>query len=77
MSAEDEVTRPKAVRLSVNISTGTAATFRSLIAAKGVTATEGVRRAIAVWAFFEAEIAAGNRLAVIERDGTVRNVELT
>jgi len=78
VSSEDEAAAaPKAVRLSVNISAGTAATFRSLIAAKGVTATEGVRRAIAVWAFCEEETAAGNRLAVIEHDGTVREVELT
>lgn len=64
------------MKLAVNISDETARTFRRLIAAKSISITEGVRRAIAVWAFVEDEIKAGNKIAVVESDGTVRNVAL-
>jgi len=64
------------VRLSVNVSGETAEAFRSLIARKGLSVTEGVRRAIMVWKFIEDEIAAGNALAVIEPDGAIRKVTL-
>lgn len=64
------------VRLSVNVSHATARAFRELIGRKGITITEGVRRAIAVWRFVEAETAAGNRLAVITQAGTVHEVTL-
>lgn len=64
------------VRLSVNISAETAETFKALAARKGLTITEATRRAIAVWKFAEDEVAAGNDLAVIEKDGEVRKVVL-
>ena len=64
------------VRLSVNLSTETAETFKTLTGRKGLTITEGIRRAIAVWKFVEGETAAGNTLAVIEADGSVRKVML-
>ena len=48
------------VRLSINLSTETAETFKALAGRKGLTITEGIRRAIAVWKFAEDEVAAGN-----------------
>lgn len=62
-------------RLSVNVSSKTAADLRELAARHG-SVTEAVRRAVAVLTFAEAEVAAGNRLAVIEAGGTVRKVDL-
>jgi hypothetical protein len=64
------------VRLSVNLSEDTAAAFRAVVGRRGLTITDGIRRAIRVWKFVEDEIAAGNVLAVIEADGSVRKVVL-
>lgn len=64
------------VRLSVNLSSESAETFRALLKRKGLTITEGIRRAIAVWKFVEDETYKGNQIAVIERDGTMRTVVL-
>lgn len=64
------------VRLSVNLSGETAEVFRSLIARKGLSVTEGIRRAVRVWRFAEDEVAAGNELAVIGPDGIIRKVTL-
>lgn len=64
------------VKLNANISDQTARNFRELIRGKDISIGEGVRRATAVWKFVEDEIAAGNKLAVVEPDGTVRPVTL-
>lgn len=64
------------VRLSVNLSNETAQTFRALIRHRGLSITEGIRRAIAVWKFVEDETSKGNQLAVIEHDESVRKVVL-
>jgi len=64
------------VRLSVNLSIETAEIFRSLIERKGLSISEGIRRAIAVWKFLEDEQSRGNQVAVIEQDDTVRKVVL-
>lgn len=66
----------RSVRLSVNLSVESAETFKALIKRKGLTITEGIRRAIAVWKFVEDEIHNGNQMAVIERDGSIRKVVL-
>jgi hypothetical protein len=71
----DEMPSP-VVRLSVNVSTETAEAFKSAARRKGLTITEGARRAIAVWKFVEDEAAAGNELAVIEPGGSVHKVVL-
>lgn len=63
-------------RLSINLSTETANAFKELIGRKGLTLTEGIRRAIAVWQFLEDETSKGNEVAVIKEDGTVRKVIL-
>jgi hypothetical protein len=64
------------VRLSVNLSIETAEVFKSLIERKGLSITEGIRRAIAVWKFLEDEKSRGNEIAVIEPDNSVRKVVL-
>jgi hypothetical protein len=63
-------------RLSINLSTETADAFRELAERKGLSITEGIRRAIAAWQFLEDETSKGNQIAVIERDGSVRKVVL-
>jgi hypothetical protein len=64
------------VRLSVNLGSETAEIFRELIERKGLSISEGVRRAIAVWKFLEDEKALGNQIAVVEPDESVRKVVL-
>jgi hypothetical protein len=64
------------VRLSINLSAETADAFKALIERKGITITEGIRRAITVWKFLEDETAKGNQIAVIEQDGNTRKVVL-
>jgi hypothetical protein len=68
--------RDRFVRLSVNLSIETAEIFKSLIERKGLSITEGIRRAIAVWKFLEDEKSRGNEIAVIEPDNSVRKVIL-
>jgi hypothetical protein len=62
------------VRLSINLSFETSEILKALADRKGITITEGIRRAIAIWEFVEGEIARGNQMAVIEKDETVRKV---
>jgi hypothetical protein len=64
------------VRLSINLSPETAGNFKAVCERKGLTITEGIRRAITVWKFIDDEGAAGNQLAVIEPDGAIRKVML-
>jgi hypothetical protein len=72
----DTENQERTVRLSVNLSAESAETFKTLIKRKGLTITEGIRRAIAVWKFVEDETQRGNQIAVIERDDSVRKVVL-
>ena len=64
------------VRLSVNLSFETAEILKALIERKGLSISEGIRRAIAVWKFLEDEKARGNQIAVVEPDESVRKVIL-
>jgi hypothetical protein len=57
----------KYTRLSVNLSLDTAAVLKQLATRKGITITDAIRRAIAVWSFVEDELDKGNRIAVVER----------
>jgi hypothetical protein len=57
------------VRLSINLAPDVAAILRKWSSEKRISATEAVRRAIAVWNFVESEKSKGNRLAVIEGNG--------
>jgi hypothetical protein len=54
-------------RLSVNLSLDTAEVLKGLARRKGITITDAIRRAIAVWSFVEDELDKGNRIAVVER----------
>lgn len=63
-------------RLSINLSTETADAFKELIGRKGLTLTEGIRRAIVVLQFLEDETSKGNQIAIIEQDGSIRKVIL-
>jgi hypothetical protein len=75
IDSQEEPAR-RSVRLAVNVSDDTARTFRSLIERKGLSITEGIRRAIAVWRFVEDETERGNKLIVQEPNGTQREVLL-
>jgi hypothetical protein len=68
--------RGNLVRLSINLGAETADAFKALIERKGLTITEGIRRAITVWKFVEEETAKGNQIAVIEQDDSIRKVVL-
>jgi hypothetical protein len=76
LDQKDLSAQERSVRLSVNLSNETAQTFRALIRRKGLSITEGIRRAIIVWKFVEDETSKGNQIAIIERDESVRKVVL-
>jgi hypothetical protein len=63
-------------RLSINLSAETAEAFRELAGRKGLSITEGIRRAISAWQFLEEETSRGNKIAVIEPDGSIRTIVL-
>lgn len=63
-SAESEPVRSDLVRLSVNMNQETADALRDVARSRGISYTEAVRRAISVYAFVEAEVAAGNTIQV-------------
>ncbi len=66
------------VRLSVNLAGDVASVLKYWCGKKGISATEGIRRAIALTRFVRAELAQGNTLAIVERrcDRTVvREIE--
>lgn len=65
----DTSTTADVVRLSINLAPDVAAILRDWAGRKSISATEAVRRAIAVWHFVESEKAKGNRIAVIEGSG--------
>ncbi|MFE3447072.1 hypothetical protein ACFXNW_28905 [Nocardia sp. NPDC059180] len=58
--------RADVVRLSINLAPDVAAVLRGWAERKRISATEAVRRAIAVWNFIETEKDKGNSLAVVE-----------
>lgn len=70
MPGTTQINDRQVVRLSINLAPDVAAALKKWAGAKGLSITEGVRRAIAVWDFVESERQAGNRLAVIENDGS-------
>jgi hypothetical protein len=68
--------RAGSVRLSINLSPETVEAFRELTGRKGLSITEGIRRAIVVWQFMEEEISKGNQISVVERNGQTRTIVL-
>lgn len=65
-----------ATKLSVNLSGATAHAFRELIRRRGITITDGVRRAIRIWEFLERETEAGNTIAVVKPNGATKKITL-
>ena len=68
--------RTDIIRLSVNINEETADALRKLVADKGITITEVMRRAIAVTDFLYKEQDKGKIIQTVSRKGKVRNVIL-
>ena len=65
-------------RLSVNMNAETTEQLRRFAAAKHLTYTEAVRRAIAIAVFIESEYEAGRRIQVVdEARNQVRELVLT
>jgi hypothetical protein len=62
------------VRLSINLAADVAEILKRWAEVKTISVTEAVRRAIAVWDFVETERAKGNRLAVIEGEGSRQRI---
>jgi hypothetical protein len=67
------MTADRIVRLNINVSGETADDLRRLAAERGTSVTEIVRRAVAVFAYLEAERAEGRQIQTIDRQG--RNVK--
>lgn len=66
------------VRLSVNLAFDVAGVLRRWASAEGISITESIRHAIALWNFVETERANGNTIAVVEQTwygNRIREVE--
>ena len=57
------------VRLSVNLASDVAGALKALSTSQGISVTEGVRRAIALWKLVTEELGKGNRIMVVEGEG--------
>ncbi|NGO71190.1 CopG family transcriptional regulator [Streptomyces sp. SB3404] len=62
-------------RLSVNIGEATAQVLQKH-KARGISITETVRRACAVYDLIESEAAKGSKIQIVDRDGTTRELLL-
>lgn len=58
------------IRLSVNLAPTVSEALRATAARKGLSITEAVRHAVAVWKFITDEQAKGNRVLIMEGEGT-------
>lgn len=63
-------------RLTVNIHPKTAAEIRNNAAHEGISQTEVIRRAVALYDLVQAELAEGRVVQVRDGDGNVRDVVL-
>ncbi|MDM7855488.1 CopG family transcriptional regulator [Cellulomonas alba] len=59
----------RVVRLSVNLAPTVAAALKSTAAKKGLSITEAIRHAIAVWKLVVDEQAAGRKVMIVEGQG--------
>ncbi len=74
---DSDAGEPRFVRLSVNVALDVADALKTLTRRRGITATEGVRRAIAVWKLVEDEKDAGNRVQIVDpKTGDARQLVL-
>ncbi len=78
VTAQDDTDdEPRFTRLSVNIALDVADAIRTLTRRRGITATEGVRRAIAIWKLVEDETQAGNSVQIVDaKTGKARELVL-
>lgn len=67
---------PRYVRLTVNLALDVADAFKTLTRRRGITATEGVRRAIAMWKLIEDESAAGGTVQIVSKTGRTKELVL-
>lgn len=73
----DDQDSPRFVRLTVNVALDVADAFKALTRRRGITATEGVRRAIALWKLVEDETTAGNHVQIVNaKTGKARELVL-
>jgi len=61
--------RPNVVRLSVNLAPTVADALKTTAGRKGLSITEAIRHAIAIWKLVTDEQAKGNRLMIVSGDG--------
>lgn len=74
---QDHTRKSTSVRLSVNINDDTARQLQQTAARKGISYTEAVRRAIALWSFIEDEIHESKIVQVVDPDkGDTRRLVL-
>jgi hypothetical protein len=64
------------VQLRVNLNSEAAGVLQRIMEQRDISATEAVRRAIAVYDLVEQEFAAGNRLQIVGQSGHVREIHL-
>ena len=73
-SADDE---QRYTRLSVNVALDVAEALRTLTKRRGITITDGVRRAIAIWKLVEDASAKGQQVQIVDpATGNVRELVL-
>jgi uncharacterized protein (DUF2267 family) len=60
-------TTGKLVRLNVNLNSETADALRQIAEERGISATEAVRRAIAVYKYIEDEVDAGHTVQTVDK----------
>lgn len=75
-SGPSEGAEPRFTRLSVNVTLDVADAIRSITRRKGISATEGVRRAIAIWKLVEDAVEDGGTVQVVSSTGKARELVL-
>lgn len=68
-TTEDQGESPRVVRLSVNLAPSVADALKATAKKKGLTITEGIRHAIAIWKLVTDEQEKGNRVMIVEGRG--------
>ena len=66
---QDQGEAPRVIRLSVNLAGSVADALKTTAARKGLSITEGVRHAIAIWKLVSDEQEKGNRVMIVEGRG--------
>jgi L-serine deaminase len=74
--ARREGSMDKVTRLSINLSREAAAALKDIKEKRGLSYTEAIRRAIAVYKFVEDETAKGHRIQVVGDGDKVRELML-